>query len=76
MSNAETIGRVLYTSYIYYFQAAGLVLLVAMIGAIVLTLKHKPGVRRESIADQVAPHPEPRAYERSSPSRAAKGSTP
>ena len=57
VSNAETIGRVLYTSYIYYFQAAGLVLLVAMIGAIVLTLKHKPGVRRQSIADQVARTP-------------------
>ncbi|HLY79936.1 MAG TPA: NADH-quinone oxidoreductase subunit J, partial [Caulobacteraceae bacterium] len=54
ISNAETIGRVLYTNYVYYFQAAGLVLLVAMIGAIVLTLKHKPGVRRQVIADQVA----------------------
>src|ERR1700736_1987277 len=57
VSNAETIGRVLYTNYVYYFQAAGLVLLVAMIGAIVLTLKHKPGVRRQSIADQVARTP-------------------
>jgi NADH-quinone oxidoreductase subunit J len=57
ISNAETIGRVLYTNYVYYFQAAGLVLLVAMIGAIVLTLKHKPGVRRQSIADQVARTP-------------------
>jgi NADH-quinone oxidoreductase subunit J len=54
ISNAETIGRVLYTNYVYYFQAAGLVLLVAMIGAIVLTLKHKPGIRRQVIADQVA----------------------
>jgi len=54
VTNAETIGRVLYTSYIYYFQAAGLVLLVAMVGAIVLTLKHKPNVRRQVIADQVA----------------------
>jgi len=54
ITNAETIGRVLYTQYIYYFQAAGLVLLVAMIGAIVLTLKHRVGVRRQSIADQVA----------------------
>jgi NADH-quinone oxidoreductase subunit J len=53
VSNAETIGRVLYTNYVYYFQAAGLVLLVAMIGAIVLTLKHKPGIRRQVIADQV-----------------------
>jgi len=54
LSNTEMIGRVLYTDYIYFFQAAGLVLLTAMIGAIVLTLRHKPGVRRQSIADQVA----------------------
>jgi len=54
ITNAETIGRVLYTSYVYYFQAAGLVLLVAMIGAIVLTLRHKPNVRRQVVADQVA----------------------
>jgi NADH-quinone oxidoreductase subunit J len=53
ITNAETIGRVLYTSYVYYFQAAGLVLLVAMIGAIVLTLRHKPNVRRQSVAAQV-----------------------
>ena len=53
LSNAEAIGRVLYTDYIYFFQAAGLVLLVAMIGAIVLTLRHKPGVRRQVIMDQV-----------------------
>ena len=57
VSNAEAIGRVLYTDYVYFFQAAGLVLLVAMIGAIVLTLRHKPGVRRQSIADQVARGP-------------------
>lgn len=57
LTNAETIGRVLYTDYIYFFQAAGLVLLVAMIGAIVLTLRHKPGVRRQVIADQVARTP-------------------
>ena len=56
-TNVETIGRVLYTDYIYFFQAAGLVLLVAMIGAIVLTLRHKPGVRRQVIADQVARTP-------------------
>ena len=52
-TNAEAIGRVLYTDYVYFFQAAGLVLLVAMIGAIVLTLRHKPGVRRQVIMDQV-----------------------
>jgi NADH-quinone oxidoreductase subunit J len=57
MSNVESIGRVLYTDYIYYFQIAGLVLLVAMIGAIVLTLKHRPGIKRQSIADQVARTP-------------------
>ncbi len=43
--------------YVYFFQAAGLVLLVAMIGAIVLTLRHKPGVRRQAIVDQVARTP-------------------
>jgi NADH-quinone oxidoreductase subunit J len=44
---------VLYTDYIYFFQAAGIVLLIAMIGAIVLTLRHKPGVRRQKVHDQV-----------------------
>lgn len=57
-SNAEAIGQVLYTKYIYLFQAAGMVLLVAMIGAIVLTLRSRPGVRRQKIADQVARRPE------------------
>jgi NADH-quinone oxidoreductase subunit J len=54
ISNVETIGRVLYTDYVYFFQAAGMVLLTAMIGAIVLTLRHKPGVKRQVIADQTA----------------------
>jgi NADH-quinone oxidoreductase subunit J len=53
-SNTEALGLVLYTRYAYFFQIAGLVLLVAMIGAIVLTLRHKPNVRRQNIADQVA----------------------
>ena len=44
----------LYTDYVYFFQGAGLILLVAMIGAIVLTLRHKEGVKRQSIAAQVA----------------------
>jgi NADH-quinone oxidoreductase subunit J len=57
VTNAGAIGQVLYTDYIYYFQAAGLVLLVAMIGAIVLTLKHRVGVRRQDIAAQVARTP-------------------
>jgi NADH-quinone oxidoreductase subunit J len=54
LSNTEALGRILYTDYIYYFQIAGLVLLVAMIGAIVLTLRHRPGVRRQSIGMQNA----------------------
>ncbi|MBI1683118.1 NADH-quinone oxidoreductase subunit J [Caulobacter hibisci] len=56
-SNTEAIGRVLYTDYVFFFQAAGLVLLVAMIGAIVLTLRHKPGVKRQDIGKQVARTP-------------------
>ena len=58
VSNTEAIGRILYTQYVYYFQTAGMVLLVAMIGAIVLTLRHKPNVRRQNVADQVARSPE------------------
>lgn len=58
VTNTEALGRILYTQYVYYFQAAGMVLLVAMIGAIVLTLHHKPKVRRQNIADQVARSPE------------------
>jgi NADH-quinone oxidoreductase subunit J len=53
-SNTEALGLVLYTRYVYFFQIAGVVLLVAMIGAIVLTLRHKPGVKRQNIAEQVA----------------------
>jgi NADH-quinone oxidoreductase subunit J len=54
VTNTEALGLVLYTRYVYYFEVAGLVLLVAMIGAIVLTLRHKPNVKRQNIADQVA----------------------
>jgi len=54
ISNAEALGRILYTDYVYLFQAAGLVLLVAMIGAIVLTLRERPGTRRQDIAAQIA----------------------
>jgi NADH-quinone oxidoreductase subunit J len=53
ITNTEALGRVLYTQYVYYFQAAGMVLLVAMVGAIVLTLRHKPHVKRQNIANQV-----------------------
>jgi len=56
-SNTAALGAILYTDYIYYFQIAGLILLVAMIGAIVLTLRHRPNVRRQSIARQLARTP-------------------
>ena len=54
MSNTEALGQVLYTQHVYYFQAAGLVLLVAMIGAIVLTLRERHGIKRQDIAAQNA----------------------
>lgn len=54
VSNTQAIGRVLYTDYIYLFQISGLILLVAMIGAIVLTLRERPGTRRQSIEAQLA----------------------
>ena len=54
VSNTVALGRILYTKHVYFFQSAGLILLVAMIGAIVLTLRHKPDVKRQSIADQNA----------------------
>jgi NADH-quinone oxidoreductase subunit J len=56
VSNTEAIGLVLYTRYVYFFEAAGVILLVAMIGAIVMTLQHKQ-VRRQNIAAQVARRP-------------------
>jgi NADH-quinone oxidoreductase subunit J len=54
ITNTQAIGLVLYTRYVYYFEASGLILLVAMIGAIVMTLQHKPQVKRQNIAAQVA----------------------
>jgi NADH-quinone oxidoreductase subunit J len=57
LSNTEAIGLLLYTRYLFYFQAAGLILLIAMVGAIVLTLRHKAGVKRQSVAQQVARDP-------------------
>lgn len=52
LKNTESLGRIIYTDYIYAFQIAGLILLVAMIGAIVLTHRRRPGVRRQRIATQ------------------------
>jgi NADH-quinone oxidoreductase subunit J len=58
VSNIAAIGDLLYTRYIFFFQTAGVILLVAMIGAIVLTLQHRVAVKRQSIARQVARTPE------------------
>jgi NADH-quinone oxidoreductase subunit J len=54
VTNAEALGRILYTDYIYLFQGSGIILLVAMIGAIVLTHRDRPGTKRQDIAVQVA----------------------
>ena len=51
--NTRALGRIIYTQYVHLFQAAGMILLVARIGAIVLTLRHKPNVKRQVIRDQV-----------------------
>ncbi len=53
VTNTKALGDVLYTRYIYLFEAAGIILLIAMIGAIVLTLRGRPGVRRQRIPDQI-----------------------
>jgi NADH-quinone oxidoreductase subunit J len=57
ITNTQAIGQILYTKYVFFFQMAGLILLIAMIGAIVLTMRHKPNVKRQVIADQVARGP-------------------
>ncbi len=57
VSNTQALGQILYTKYVYFFQGAGMILLVAMIGAIVLTLRHREGVKRQSISAQVARGP-------------------
>ncbi|NWG46664.1 MAG: NADH-quinone oxidoreductase subunit J [Alphaproteobacteria bacterium] len=54
VSNTEAIGRVLYTRYVYLFQASGLVLLLSMVGAIVLTHRQREGVKRQNVSRQVA----------------------
>ena len=54
VSNTQALGEVLYTRYVYFFETAGVILLVAMIGAIVMTLQHKPDVRRQRVGEQLA----------------------
>jgi NADH-quinone oxidoreductase subunit J len=58
VTNTHALGAIIYTDYIYLFQAAGFILLIAMIGAIVLTHRKRPGVRKQNIADQLARKPE------------------
>ncbi len=58
VTNTEALGRLIYTDYAFVFQASGLVLLVAMIGAIVLTHRYRPDVRRQKVAVQNARRPE------------------
>jgi NADH-quinone oxidoreductase subunit J len=53
MTNTQALGSVLYTDYILYFQLSGIILLVAMIGSIVLTLRERTGVRRQIIVNQL-----------------------
>jgi len=57
LTNTEILGRLIYTEYFLQFQMAGFILLVAMIGAIVLTLRHRDFVRRQNIHDQVSRDP-------------------
>jgi len=57
ITNTEAIGRLLYTKYVYFFEAAGIILLIAMVGAITLTIGHKEGVKRQNIAKQIARTP-------------------
>ena len=54
VTNTHALGRLMYTQYVYLFQASGIVLLIAMIGAIVLTLRHRPGVRKQNVGEQIS----------------------
>ena len=53
ITNTEALGLVLYTRYVYFFEAAGMILLIAMVGAIVLTLEHRVSVKRQNAYEQV-----------------------
>ncbi len=57
LPNTEAIGTLIYTDYVFVFQMAGMILLTAMVGAIVLTLRHRPGVKRQDVAKQNARTP-------------------
>ncbi len=70
VTNAQALGRVIYTEYAYFFQIAGLILLVAMIGAIVLTLRDRPGVKRPEYRGAKTPVPRPPPWR---PARCPRG---
>ncbi len=58
VSNIKAIGDLLYTKYVFFFQLSGIILLIAMIGAIVLTLSHRDDVKRQNISDQINRDPD------------------
>lgn len=58
LSNTDALGRLLYTQYVLVFQGAGLILLIAMVGAIILTLRQRDDVRRQKISDQIERTPQ------------------
>jgi NADH-quinone oxidoreductase subunit J len=70
VTNTMALGHVIYTQYLYFFQIAGFVLLTAMVGSIVLTLRHKTSVRRQNIAEQNRRDPRQAVELRKVPSRA------
>ena len=57
LHNTAALGQILYTDYVYPFQVSGLILLVAMIGAIVLTLRHRRDIKRQNITAQILRDP-------------------
>ncbi len=70
LSNTAALGEVLYTHYFYFFQAAGMILFTAMIGAIVIGVHHRRDVKRQDVGAQVARTPETAVELRKVPSRA------
>ncbi len=58
VTNTKALGQIIYTKYLFLFQLSGMVLLVAMVGAIMLTLRKRPSTKRQNIADQLARRPE------------------
>ena len=70
LSNTAALGAVIYTQYFYFFQAAGFILLTAMIGSIVLTLRHKVSIKRQDISEQNRRDPREAVQLRKVPSRA------